>query len=116
MRTRYLFTGLDIDTRTREYIEKRLARIEKIADWGDRFEIEIEKEKRGHFRVEVMVIGPHHQVRAEESTESVEASIDAVSDELFQQITKTAEKKQTEFLRGARSVKKRLVIDQSARF
>ena len=116
MRTRYLFTGLDIDDRTREYIEKRLMRIEKIADWGDRVEIEIEKEKRGHFRVEVMVIGPHHHIRAEESTESIEASIDSVVDELESQIVRAADRKETETLRGARSIKKRLVLDPLARF
>lgn len=116
MRTRYLFTGLDIDERTREYIEKRLTRIEKVADWHDRVEIEIEREKRGHFRVEVMVIGPHHHVRAEESTESVEASIDAVVDEIEGQIVKEADRKETETIRGARSIKKRLVIDENARF
>lgn len=116
MNARYLFTGLDIDDRTREYIEKRLLRIEKLADWGDRFEIEVEREKRGHFRVEVMIIGPHHQLRAEESTESVEASIDAVVDELQAQIIKIADKKETEELRGARSIKKKLVLDPNARF
>lgn len=116
MHTRYLFTGLDIDDRTQDYIEKRLLRIEKLADWGDRFEIEVEKEKRGHFRVEVMIVGPHHQLRAEESTESVEASIDAVVDELVSQIVKAAEKKETEQLRGARSLKKKLVLDPNARF
>lgn len=116
MRTRYLFTGLDIDSRTREYIEKRLTRIEKLADWGDRFEIEIEKEKRGHFRVEVMVIGPHHQLRAEESTQSVEGSIDAVVDELEGQIIKLADRKETESIRGGRSIKKKLVLDPNARF
>ncbi len=116
MHTRYLFTGLDIDDRTRDYIEKRLLRIEKLADWGDRFEIELEKEKRGHFRVEVMVIGPHHQFRAEESTESIEGSIDAVVDELESQIVKVADKKETEIMRGARSIKKKLVLDPNARF
>jgi ribosomal subunit interface protein len=116
MNTRYLFTGLDIDERTREYIEKRLLRIEKLADWGDRFEIEVEREKRGHYRVEVMILGPHHQLRAEESTESVEASIDAVVDELQSQIIKRADKKETEELRGARSIKKKLVLDPNARF
>lgn len=116
MRIRYLFTGLDIDDRTREYIEKRLLRIEKLSDGGDRFEVEIEREKRGHFRVEVMVIGPHHHIRAEESTESVEASIDAVVDELQSQIIKSAEKRETELLRGARSIKKKLVLDPDARF
>lgn len=116
MRTRYLFTGIDIDDRTREYIEKRLLRIEKLSDWGDRFEIEIEREKHGLFRVEVMVIGPHHQLRAEDSTKSVEASIDAVVDELESQIIRIADRKETEELRGARSIKKKLVLDPNARF
>ena len=116
MHTRYLFTGLDIDDRTRDYIEKRLLRIEKFADWGDRFEIELEKEKRGLFRVEVMVLGAQSHFRAEESTQSVEASIDAVVDELESQIIKTAEKKNTDALRGSRSIKKKLVLDPSARF
>jgi ribosome-associated translation inhibitor RaiA len=46
----------------------------------------------------------------------VEGSIDAVADSLKIQITKEKDKRKTLLKRGAQSIKKKIVVDESARF
>ncbi len=116
MNTRFLFKGLDIDDRTRDYVVKRLARIEKLVDPVSDFSIEIDQDKKGKFRVEVMVKTPHNLYRAEETTVSAEGSTDVVIDELEVQIDKKKNKNRDLKLRGNRSIKKKLTVDESARF
>jgi ribosomal subunit interface protein len=116
METRFLFKGVEVDTRTREYIVKRLERVEKIIHESSRIETEIDKDKKGKFRVEVMIREPRRLFRSEETTESIEGSIDSVADELERQITQEKDRRLTLKRRGARSIKKKLVVDASARF
>lgn len=116
MNTRFLFKELDIDDRTKEYILKRLERIEKLVDPVSEYSIEIDKDKKGKFRVEIMVKTPHNLYRAEETTVSVEGSTDVVIDELEVQIDKKKNKNRDLKLRGNRSIKKKMVVDESARF
>lgn len=116
MTTRFLFKGVDIDERTREYVLKRLERLEKLVDPISQFEVELDKDKQGKFRAEIMVKTPHTLYRAEETTISIEGSTDLVIDELVGQITKEKNKKHDLKLRGQRSIKKKLVVDESARF
>lgn len=116
MNARFLFKGLDIDDRTKEYILKRLERIEKLVDPVSEYSIEIDQDKKGKFRVEVMVKTPHNLYRAEEITVSVEGSTDVVIDELEVQIDKKKNKNRDLKLRGNRSIKKKMVVDESARF
>lgn len=116
MNMRFLFKGVDIDERTKEYILKRLVRIEKLVDPVSEFSIEIDQDKKGKFRVEVMVKTPHNLYRAEETTVSIEGSTDVVIDELEAQIDKKKNRNRDLKMRGNRSIKKKLVLDESARF
>lgn len=116
MNGHFLSKGVELDGRTREYIEKRLQRVEKLVNPVSLLEIEVEKDKKGKFRVEVMVKTPHMLYRAEETTISIEGSIDTVVDELEMQISRDTGKVHDLRRRGARSLKKSLVIDSSARF
>ena len=116
MKTRFLFKGVDIDDRTREYILKRLARVEKLVDPVSEFSIEIDRDKKGKYRVEIMVKTPYNLYRAEETSASIEGSTDVVIDELEAQIDKKKNKNRDLKLRGNRSIKKKLVVDESARF
>lgn len=116
MNARFLFRGVEIDGRTQEYILKRLERIEKLTDPVSEFEIEIEKDKKGKFRVEIMVKTPRALLRAEDTTESIEGSTDIVIDELEAQVNKGRNRWKDLVRRGARSIKKMLVVDGSARF
>jgi len=116
MKMRFLFKGIEVEEKTREYIVKRIGRIEKLVDKATLFEIEVGQDKKNKFRVEVMVRTPHELYRAEEVTESVEGSTDIVIDELEVQIAKKKNKLHDLKLRGKRSIKKKLVVDKSARF
>lgn len=113
----FLFKGIKIDNRTQEYVIKRLRAIEKLLNWEEsHFEVEIGLDKKGKFRVEVMIKMPGRLYRAEETTESVEGSVDIVESELQGQIRKDKERVANLRVRGGRSIKKRLVIDGDARF
>jgi ribosomal subunit interface protein len=79
-------------------------------------EIEIDLDKKGKFRVEVMLHTPYQDYRGEDTTESVEGSIDNVYEELETQIRRDKEKIITLTRRGGRSIKKKMVIDENARF
>lgn len=116
MNTRFLFKGVDIDERTRDYVLKRLQRVEKLVDPVSEFSIEVDKDKKGKFRVEIMVRTPHNLYRAEEITQSIEGSTDVVIDELEVQIDKKKNRNRDLKLRGNRSIKKKIVFDPASRF
>jgi len=111
-----MYKGVKIDDRTKEYIFKRLGRLDKVLEKVLHKEIEIDMDKKGKFRVEVLIKTPYDLYRAEEITESIEGSIDIVVDELKTQITRGKEKQKTLINRGARSIKKKIVLDKRARF
>ena len=113
---RFLFKDLKIDSREREYILKKVEALDKILDKPIHKEIEINMDKIGKFRVEVMIKTPYQLYRAEEITESVQGSIDLVMDSLKIQITTEKDKRKTLIKRGAQSIKKRIVLDEGARF
>ncbi|MDO8565738.1 MAG: ribosome-associated translation inhibitor RaiA [Candidatus Moranbacteria bacterium] len=116
MNTRFLFKGVEIDERTQDYILKRLTRIAKLVDKLAEFEIEVSRDKKGKFRIEMMVKTPKNLYRAEETTQSIEGSTDIVIDELEVQIAKKKNKQRDLKLRGKRSIKKKLVFDKDSRF
>ncbi len=114
--TRYLVKGLELDERTGEYIDKRLKRLAKLVDLASQFEVEVSRDKKGKFRVEVMIKTPHNLYRAEEISESIEGSVDMVIDELEGQLAKKKTKSRDLKRRGQRSIKKKVVLDKAARF
>lgn len=113
---RLFFKGVKIDARTENYIRKRLGTLEKLLDNILRVEVEIDLDKKGKFRVEVMVKSPYKLYRAEETTESIEGSVDIVEDELKAQIRRDKDKSRTMKRRGGISIKKKAVINKDSRF
>lgn len=113
---RFFFKGVEIDDKTRGYIEKRLTTLDKFLDNITKSEVEIDLDKKGKFRVEVMVHTPRNMFRADNTTDSIEASVDMVTDELQTQITHFKDKLRTLKKRGAISLKKKVVLDEEARF
>ncbi|MFA6183681.1 MAG: ribosome-associated translation inhibitor RaiA [Parcubacteria group bacterium] len=116
MNIKYLYKNVTIMDKQRDYIEKRLLSIKKVVDNIIKTEVEVDMDKKGLFRVEVMIHTPRDMFRAEETTDSVEGSIDLVVEELKTQITRKKDKIWTKIMRGARSVKKMISIDKDARF
>lgn len=116
MNARFLFKGVETDDRTKEYILKRMERIAKLLDPVTELEVEVERDKKGKFRVEIMAKTPHNLYRAEETTQSIEGSTDIVIDELEVQIDKRKNRNRDLKLRGSRSIKKKMIFDQASRF
>lgn len=114
---RIFFKGVKIDERTEDYMEKRLRALDKLLDKISRIEIEIDiDKKKNKFRVEVMVKTPYQLYRAEDTTESIEGSIDSVVEQLKVQRRREKDKLMALRRRGGRSIKKKITIDQNARF
>jgi len=114
---RFLYKNVEVDDRTKDYILKRLEGVDKVVDNILHKEVEIDlEEKTNKFRVEVMIKTPYDLFRAEDTTESIEGSIDMVVDSLKIQAVKDKEKRKTMLKRGARSIKKKIVVDEGARF
>lgn len=117
MKTRFLFQGLELDGKRMAYVAKRLGRIEKLIPATSRLEVEVDRDKKGMFRVELMADVPKKKLfRSEETSESVEGSVDIAADEIVRQITQDKERKGSLSRRGARSIKKKLTLDEKARF
>jgi ribosomal subunit interface protein len=121
MNIRFLFKEVKIDDRTKKYVSEKIEKLEKFfqsfrEDAEVSAEVEIDLDKKGKFRVEVMLRTPYKDYRGEEITESIEGSVDKVYEELESQIRRDKEKIATLRRRGGRSLKKRMVVDESARF
>lgn len=116
MTTQFLLQTRDVDDAVRGYILKKIAKLEKLADVASKVEIEVDKNKQGKYRVEVMIRAPRHLYRAEETSESIQGSIDLVVEKLLHEIMQNKEKQLTMKRRGARSIKKKAVLDHVARF
>lgn len=116
MRIRYFYKNLTVDKKTVEYIEKRLFKAERLLEKIIQMEVEVEKDKKGLYRVEVMIKVPRKLYRAEEISQSVEGSVDMAGDELQAQIRRDKERVQAIRERGARSIKKKFSLDKNARF
>lgn len=116
MNIKYLYKNINISDTQRDYIEKKLSAIEKIIEKINKIEVEVDMDKKGLFRVEVMIHTPRDLFRADEISESIEGSIDMVVEELRTQITRKKDKIWTKVMRGARSIKKKMSIDNDARF
>lgn len=116
MQVRYLFQGVKVDVKTREYVQKKIEAVEKMLDDTVDAEIEFGKDKKGFYRVEVMIKTPKDLFRSEQVSESIEGSVDIIEEELKEQIRHKKDKLATMARRGGRSIKKKMVIDGDARF
>ncbi len=114
---RFLFKGVVVDQTARDYVEKRLSTLDKkFMEEVLKTEVEIDLDKKGKFRVEVMIKTPRNLFRSENTTDSIESSIDLTVEELQEQIVHQKDKVRTIRKRGALSLKKKLVVDAAARF
>jgi len=113
---RIMFRGMESDKKAKGYIEKKLQKVHRIIKNVLEFEVEISLDKKGKYRVELMVKTPYALYRSEEISESIEGSADIACEELTMQIVKDKSKIVDLKRRGARSLKKKIVLDGDARF
>lgn len=117
MNTQFLFQGVEPNGKEMVYVKKRLTRIEKLLDPVSKLEVEVDRDKKGKFRVEIMAREPKKKLfRAEKTSESIEGSIDVAVDDIERQITEEKDRRGSLARRGARSIKKKLTLDEKARF
>ncbi len=121
MNIRFLFKEVKIDERTKNYVTEKVEKLGKFfrslsEDAEISAEVEIDLDKKGKFRVEVMLHTPYQDYRGEDTTISIEGSIDSVYEELENQIQKDKDRIITLQRRGGRSLKKKMVVDEDARF
>ncbi len=113
---RVMFRNMAPDKKAEKYVEKRLQKVNRIIKNVLEFEVEIDLDKKDQYRVELMVKTPYALYRAEEISESIEGSADIACEELTAQIIKDKSKMVDLKRRGARSLKKKIVLDEGARF
>lgn len=110
--------NVKLDQWMQEYILKRVQKMNRFLSKvpNGQAEIEVDRDKKGKFRVEIMLKTPYNSYRAEETSESIEGSTDVAVDNLIRQITSDKDKIKELRERGARSLKKKIILDESARF
>ncbi len=116
---------LEITESIRVYVEKKLATLETfLKNFNQELvkaEVEVGRTTRHHrsgdvFRAEINLSINGKMFRAESEQDDLLAAIDEVRDDLEQEIRKFKTKRDTIFVRGARSIKKTLGISPLARF
>jgi ribosomal subunit interface protein len=80
------------------------------------YEVEISTDKNGKFYVELMIQTPHKLYRVSEISESVEGSTDLAVEKMQKQIVRDKDRLKELRERGSRSIKKKMVLDEKARF
>ncbi|MEK7160509.1 MAG: ribosome-associated translation inhibitor RaiA [Patescibacteria group bacterium] len=107
------------------YVEKKMETLEKFfKSFGEEkriIEVELGKVTARHktgdiFRAEINLNLGGKMFRAESAREDLFTAIDETRDDLEQEIKKFKEKKETIFIRGARSIKKKFALSGLARF
>jgi ribosomal subunit interface protein len=111
----YVFQGVYIDSQVREYIEKKVTSVVRLMSGSPRAEVEIRADKKGKFSVEVIVQNASEKHIAKNTADSICGAVDVIEEELKAQIRREKERTSTLKIRGARSIKKKLVIDRNAR-
>jgi len=115
----------EITPNIQDYVQKKMETLERfLKSFGEGkmiAEVELGKstgrQKSGEiFRAEINLNLGGKMFRAESEQEDLLAAIDEVRDDLEQEIKKFKEKKETIFIRGARSLKKKFSISPLARF
>lgn len=116
MNIRYLLKQNKVSFQTKNYIEKKLKSLAKILKNILQAEVEINLNKKGKFRVEVIIKTPYKIYQSEETSDSIEESVDIVEREIKDQIIKDRGKIKTMKKRGRISLKKKMVLDEKSRF
>ncbi len=110
---------------TEDYIYKKLENLEKfLSGFGEeltKIEVELGRTTSRHrtgdiFRAEINLSVGSKLFRVESEQDDLFAAIDEVRDDLEQEIKKFKTKKETIFIRGARSIKKKFGLSVLARF
>lgn len=121
MRTKYKFSEGNIAQKDMEYIEGRLEKLDKLLSNYDGdaeilCEVEINKDKKDFWNIEIILQTPHKLYRAEETNQVLTEAFDKTEEMLKKQILRDKKRIKDLRERGGRSLKKRIALDVKARF
>lgn len=117
--------NLELTEEIENYLNKKLGSLEKFISSFSReltkIEVEVGRTTKHHqtgdiFRAEINLSINGKLFRVESEQETLFSAIDEVRDDLEREIKKFKEKKGTIFIRGARSIAKKIKISPLARF
>ncbi len=104
--------NIELTSHLEEYLEKRLATLERLLPKSDAItcDVELEKTTEHHhtgriYRAEINLALGGQLLRAEATEESIENAIDVAKNELKRELTKLTDKTDSMFRRGARKAK-----------
>ena len=116
---------IELSSTIEEYVDKKLESLAKfVIDFNTELvkaEVELSRTTRHHqsgdiFRAEINLSINGKLFRVESEKDDLYAAIDEVRDDLELEIKKFKTKKETIFIRGARSLKKKIGLSTLARF
>ena len=117
MKVKFYLNGLKVKERVKNYIRGRVEKLQKyFKDQSVAVEMEIEKDKRGIYRVEIQLKVPGSRYIGDDKAKTIKIAFDSARDGLSDQIRGKKEKRRTIERRGAISIKKKFSIDEGARF
>jgi len=105
-------TNIEADEKLKEYLAKRLIKLEQFVDSNDTSAIaDVELEQRGGqkkgsiYRAEINLKIAGSYLRAEEKAEAIRDAIDAAQSDIIRQLRKVKTKRQSRIRAGARKMK-----------
>ncbi len=114
MNIKYYFKNINsLNESSRNYVEKKIDSVSELIKIN-LVKVEIDKQN-GVFHMSVQLDCSKNLFLAEENDRSINVCIDKIEDELKKQIRRFKKKNKDLRERGARSIKKRLTIDEDAR-
>ena len=109
-------TNIELILQIKEYVNKRISSLEKFLPTDREIDIFVELGKQSNhhqkgpdvYFAEVRMNIPGHEFYSREENADLFTAIDSVRDEVQREITHQKGRRQTMFVRGARSLKKRI--------
>ena len=111
-----LHKEIALDVKEKAQIDRKMQSAVRMLGRTGQIVVEISPVRHNKIRVDVVVTSPKGKFQTREENSRLIDAVDIVEEELKRQIVKAKEKNQTLERRGGRSIKKKAVIDENARF
>lgn len=96
MQTKFLLNGLKLHQNEQDYLEERIQKAKRLIPNFDEEqvfpEIEVQKDKKGFWRVELMIKTPYNLYRADKTAKTLLGAADQTEEALTKQIRRKRDK------------------------
>ncbi len=90
MKIRYLFNSKDISSQEEKYLDKKISKLDKLfKDLKDdevKMDVEVHQNKRGFWRIEMMVRTPYEKFRVKKKDKDFMTAVDMTEGVMARQI------------------------------